>query len=207
MTLSSPAFANVEVDKNAMMQKVSKLQMPFIENQGQIKDKSVRFYANTFAGPVFVTEKGEIVYSLLRREDSGLEKDNNPEIKNPKFDSKAVALRESLEYPEEIKIEGINKSVTKVNYFIGDKDNWRTNISTWQEVSLGEVYKGIKLMLRAYGNNVEKLFTVYPEGSVKDIRLKIEGANGLRVNEDGELEIETKLGTVKYTKPVAYQEI
>ncbi len=58
------------VDQKALMKKISGLQIPFIENQGQIKDKSVRFYANTFAGTVFVTEKGEIVYSLIKKEDS-----------------------------------------------------------------------------------------------------------------------------------------
>src|SRR3990172_6113948 len=35
----------------------------------------------------------------------------------------------------------------------------------------------------------------------------IKGVRGLSVNEHGELEVETALGTVKFTKPVAYQEI
>src|SRR3972149_8814165 len=51
-------------DKTAVLAKTSKLAIPFIENQGQIKDKAVKFYANTFAGNVYVTEKGEIVYGL-----------------------------------------------------------------------------------------------------------------------------------------------
>ncbi len=73
LILPSLVSANVEgkagVDKKAVMKAVSGLQMPFIENQGQIKDKSVRFYAGTFAGTVFVTDKGEIVYSLIKTED------------------------------------------------------------------------------------------------------------------------------------------
>ncbi len=43
--ISTSTFASVEIDKNAVMKKVSGLQIPFIENQGQVKDKSVRFYA------------------------------------------------------------------------------------------------------------------------------------------------------------------
>ena len=35
----------------------------------------------------------------------------------------------------------------------------------------------------------------------------MEGAKGLKVNEKGELEVETDLGTMKMTKPVAYQKI
>ena len=53
-------------DQKTIMAKTAKLQIPFIENQGQIKDKGVRFYANTFAGNVYVTEKGEIVYGLIK---------------------------------------------------------------------------------------------------------------------------------------------
>ena len=68
----SHLFAHVDisaaVDKQALMKKVSGLQIPFIENKGQIKDKSVRFYANTFARTVFVTDKGAIVYNLIKKE-------------------------------------------------------------------------------------------------------------------------------------------
>jgi len=220
-------YAKAEVDNpevSGLMKKASMLQIPFIENQGQIKDESVRFYANTFAGAVFVTDKGEIVYRLIKTEPraqatrhkiqgSGL-RQNNAKLKTPDSELhtlnsalKAVALKETLECPEELKIKGMNKSITKVNYFKGIEENWRTNIPTWQEISLGEIYKGIELKLRAYGKNVEKIFTVYPQGSVNDIKLKLEGAKGLKVNKDGELEVETELGIVRMTKPVAYQEI
>jgi len=41
------------------------LQVPFIANQGQV-DKGVRFYAKTFGGTLFVTDKGELIYSLSK---------------------------------------------------------------------------------------------------------------------------------------------
>jgi hypothetical protein len=110
-------------------------------------------------------------------------------------------------------------------------------------VSLGEVYKGIELKLKAHGNNVEKLFYVKPGANPEQIRVSLSGlqpqenppplspsvrgtggcpplagagggvgARGLLhqelwVNEHGELVAETALGPVKFTKPVAYQEI
>src|SRR3990167_9563439 len=36
----------------------------------------------------------------------------------------------------------------------------KTNVSTYDYVNLGEIYKGIELRLKAYGDNVEKLFCV-----------------------------------------------
>ena len=102
----------------------------------------------------------------------------------------------------------MDKAETKVNYFIGnDKDQWKTDLNTYNSVNLGEVYKGIDLKLKAYGKNVEKIFTVNPGADPKAINLKIEGANSLNINDKGELEVETGLGPVSFAKPLAYQEI
>ena len=65
LSAALPAWA--EFDKESIKPKLAKLGVPFIENQGQIKDPSVKFYANTFAGTVFVNDKGEIVYSLVSK--------------------------------------------------------------------------------------------------------------------------------------------
>ena len=40
-------------------------------------------------------------------------------------------------------------------------------------MTLGEVYRGIRLDLRAYGENVEKLFTVEKGGDPGKIALKV----------------------------------
>jgi hypothetical protein len=162
-----------------------------------------------------VTDKGEIVYNVLKTEkedtefrlqDTGL-RTNQAKAQKQDVITKTVALKETLEGSKDATLTGVHQSETRVNYFKGKKEDWRTNIPTWQEVSLGEIYEGIKLGLRAHGKNVEKIFTVLPGGSVGDINLSIEGAKGLNVNKDGILEVETDLGVVTFTKPVAYQEI
>ena len=95
-----------------------------------------------------------------------------------------------------------------MNYFIGkEKNNWRSNILSYESISVGEIYKGIGLTLKAYGNNVEKLFTVSPGESSAIIRVKLKGAKGLKVNEKGELVVITELAPVKFTRPLAYQNI
>ncbi|MCK4732178.1 MAG: SBBP repeat-containing protein, partial [Methanophagales archaeon] len=54
--LASPAAA---VDETAILENAVKLQVPFIENQGQIEKEAVRFYARTFGGTLFVEDSGE----------------------------------------------------------------------------------------------------------------------------------------------------
>ncbi|UCC44879.1 MAG: VCBS repeat-containing protein, partial [Candidatus Zixiibacteriota bacterium] len=167
------------------------LKVPFIANQGQ-HDQSVRFYARTFGGTVFVTNDIEIVYSLPGS--SGAETRGG------------VALREYLIGCRVNEIAGSKPASTAISWFKGsDRTKWKSHLATFEYVDLGEVYNGVNLNLRAYGNNVEKLFIVDPGADVGQIRIGIDGADGLSVNEGGELEIMAALGEVKFTKPVAYQ--
>ena len=155
-------------------------------------------------------------------------------------DTQGVAIKETLVGGRVQEITGNEKAVTKVSYFKGnDTSQWKTNISTYGVVSLGEVYDGIELKLKAYGNNVEKLFCVKPGADPEQIKVSLsgiqpsessmteeiqppespfikgdfnkspleKGARGLWVNDEGQLVAETELGPVKFTKPVAYQEI
>ena len=178
----------------AVLNKAYTLRIPFIENKGQIKDESVRYYTKTFGGTVFVTKDGKLVYSLLKFE----EKDK----------VKGWVIRESFVGASISNVKGKEKAVTKVSYFKGkDPSNWKKNISTYNLVSLGEVYKRIEVKVKAYGKNVEKLFYVKAGADPENIKIKIEGAKSLRINEAGELEVETGLGVIKFTKPSAYQEI
>ena len=119
-----------------------------------------------------------------------------------------VTLKEQLVGGTIGEIKGGAESVATVNYFTGnDLSKWQSNISTYEIVDMGEVYEGIGLRLKAYGNNVEKLFTVKPDANHEAIKIRLEGAQGLTVNETGELVVKTELGPVKFTKPLAYQEI
>jgi hypothetical protein len=54
-----------EENKKEILNKFKTLQIPFIENKGQIK-KNVGYYAKTRGGTFFITKDGEMVYSLLR---------------------------------------------------------------------------------------------------------------------------------------------
>src|SRR3990167_131564 len=144
-------------------------------------------------------------------------------------DTQGVAIKETLVGGRVQEITGNEKAATNVSYFKGkDPSQWKTNIPTYEAVSLGEVYDGIELKLKAYGNNVEKLFCVKSGADPEQIKIRLsgiqppespfikgdltkspleKGARGLWVNEHGELEVETELGPVKFTKPIAYQEI
>jgi len=195
-----PASGQAEFDQNESgtdaqidSSKLAKISLPFIENQGQL-DQEVRFYANTFAGTVFVTEDG-LTYALMN---GASEEDES---------TQGVAVKERFLSEQSLRATGFDKSDAIVNYFVGEKDRWRSNIPTYLAVNLGEVWSGVDVELRAHGNNVEKIFNVKPGANVGDIRLAFEGVGSLKVSEDGELLLETELGTLVMTKPFAFQSI
>lgn len=196
-TLSSFSQASIgsvsKENKKEILNKIHSLQIPFVENKGQIKYKSVKYYAKTFGGNVYITNNGQVVYSL-------------PKI-NAKNEAAGWVIRESFIGASISNVDGEDKTVTKVSYLKGkDPLKGKSNIPTYRTVNLREIYDGIELKLKAYGNNIEKLFYVTPGASPERIKVKLDGAKSLKVNEQRELEVETGLGMVKFTKPVAYQE-
>jgi len=180
-------------ESQAITISTAKLQVPFIENQGQT-DAKIRFYTRTTGGPVFIMKNGEIVYSLQK-------------IVNTET-LKEISLKEELLGGMVKDTRGEKKSLAKINYFVGkDPSKWKNNIPTYDLVSLGEVFRGIELKIKAHGDNVEKLFYLKPGANPEDIRVRLKGAKTAKIIESGGLELGTELGAVNFLKPVAYQEI
>src|SRR5262249_39259317 len=131
------------------------LRLPFIANQGQV-DARVAYYAPTFAGTVFVTQRGELVYALAGRKPGAVagKLETSP---RPGW-SLTETLRRGRSRPS-----GKARSATGVSNFLGnDSARWRSHVSTYEQVSLGEVWPGVTVSLRARGRSIEKIFTVAP---------------------------------------------
>jgi uncharacterized repeat protein (TIGR01451 family) len=122
--------------------------------------------------------------------------------------AKGWVLKERLVGARDSRAEGIKPSPTRVSYHTGrDAARWRSNIPTYEEVSLGEVYEGVRLNLSARGRSLEKIFVLASGAKPDEIIVRLDGANGLRVNASGELEIETGIGAIRMSAPFAYQDI
>ena len=119
---SKPLIANVQTlpadkinktKKQAITQKLMKLQMPFITNEGQVA-KEVSFYAKTFGGTAFVTRKGEMVYSFSRVDPK--DKDKTPDKASRPQTIKGVTLKETLVGASITKPKGEDRAKTKVRW-------------------------------------------------------------------------------------------
>ena len=165
------------------------LTIPFIQNHGQQHD-DVAYYAKTFAGTVFVNKQGELIYSL-------------PINKTDR--TQAWVIKESLLSTEKVSPEAGKSAAANINYYVGDKRKWKSSVSSFESVKLKNAYPGIDVQLQAKSANFEKLFYVQPHANAEQIRLQVEGVDGIQVNAKKQLVLNTEAGEVKFTAPVAYQ--
>ncbi|MCF7793267.1 MAG: SBBP repeat-containing protein [Candidatus Cloacimonetes bacterium] len=166
--------------------KFENLTVPFIENEGQIENEDVAFYAQTFGGIVFVEKGGVLTYSIQSET------------------NKNIVLKE--------RFQGINFKLEKgkshnanISYFSGnDPTKWINDLNTYKSLSYGEFVKGISLDLKAYSQKVEKIFTINPGSSAEDIFVELENISYLSIIDD-QLVATTDNGTLEFCKPIAYQ--
>jgi uncharacterized protein (TIGR03437 family) len=94
------------------------------------------------------------------------------------------------------------------NYYPGwDPASGITGIPTYARVRYRSVYPGIDLVYYGKEGRLEFDFVVAPGSDPRAIRMRYEGARGLRVDSAGDLVLETAGGSLRQHRPVVYQEI
>ena len=79
--------------------------------------------------------------------------------------------------------------------------------SRYRDVVYRGLWPGIDLRLRGQSGVLKYEFHVHPGASPSDIRLAYGGADGLGVDDAGQLQISTPLGVLRDSEPVSYQDI
>lgn len=168
------------------------VRIPFIALEEKVSDNAL-FYTDIAGGSAVILCEGEIVYRLS-------------DSHGPDIQGKVIV--ESILNGKPFAIQGDSKACTSVNRFRGNTPGtWQSDIPTYHEIAYGEVYPRIRLTLKATKNSVEKLFHVAPEGNPDEIRVRLDPVRFLSVNAAGELVASTEGDDVRFTKPIAFQEI
>jgi hypothetical protein len=173
----------------AQQARLGGLALPFIRNTGQV-NKQVAFYAPTFAGTAFVTRTGALVLSLPGKP---LDRRSNPPgwMHPLRRRGRGWVLTETPVSAAKLTPRGDGVSPTRVSVFQGNEaKTWRTNLKTFRAVRLGQPWPGIRYQIKAHGNTIERIFTVEPGAQAEAIRMRVQGAERLRLR-DGRLVAET----------------
>jgi hypothetical protein len=188
------------------------LERGWVENQGQWA-KQAAFSAPGYFGTSWVTRDGELRHVASKREDC---EKPTPEASEPQVAAKRFrkpcpaqtwVLAERWVGGKVKGIRGEEELETKVSYFLGnDPAKHRSGLPSYRYLSLGEVWPGVEVKLKASQKTVEKLFYVRPGADLGKVRVELRGAEQVRLSQEGALVIETGLGELVLSKPVAWQE-
>jgi hypothetical protein len=175
---AGPRVASPETARAALAQ----LPLRFEANQGQWRP-AVRYAARAGGYTVALTERGaSVILPEAGRLDLSLSGSN------------AAAAIEPLE-----------PQITKTSYFHGSPDQWRGGIANYARVRYRGVYPGVDLVFYGNGNRLEYDFVLAPGADANAIRLRFDGAAGVRVTAEGDLALETGSGAIIQKKPAVYQ--
>ncbi|MHB8655994.1 MAG: DUF7948 domain-containing protein, partial [Terriglobia bacterium] len=183
----------------------ARLPMSFERNQGQT-DHRVKFLARGDGYGLFLTAD-EAVLTLKRSSvvSRQLSVGRMEEPGPPTTDD--VLRMQLLNTNANAKVLGEDEQPGRTNYFIGnDPARWRTNVPNYARVRYSQVYRGVDLVYYGRQDTLENDFEISPGSDAGQIRMRIEGAQKLNVDAQGDLVLQVSGGEVRFHRPVAYQE-
>jgi hypothetical protein len=206
-----------------------KFPLYFIANKGQV-NKKAKFYAKASRYTLWLTGEGLVFDSTRQVEEGDTPRPFGPPLSRGETHH-APSGHPSQEgsnrlphspYPPKLErdvsrlmflntnknpgIVPLKESRFKVNYFIGsDPSKWRCDIPTSQAVLYKELYKNIDLKVYGIEKQIEYDWMVKPGGNPGDISFEYKNVKNTRLDEEGNLLIETEFGELIHKKPVSYQ--
>jgi hypothetical protein len=173
------------------------LPLSFEENRGQT-DARVKFLARGSGYGLFLTATD----AVLELQGTSKQTINHGEAKSSVI---RLALKNANPTPE---VAGIDPLAGRSSYFIGrDPKKWRTNIPSFGGVRLRNVYPGVNLVYRGEQGRLEYDLEVSPKADPSHIKLDIEGARKIALDDSRDLVISTASGSVIQHAPRIYQTI
>jgi hypothetical protein len=184
----------------------------FIENKGQWPDE-VRYLASIAGMNAWITNNGVVYDHFIT------ERNYDPAglVHLPLHERRKAEMENTIRKGHVVKMnlkgsnrnamsDGANKKSGYYNYFKGnDPEKWASYVPLYGQIEIHEVYEGIKVKYYFDGGLLRYDFHVQPGADLNQIRFSLSGQDALKINEHGELVIETSLGDVTHGRLYAYQ--
>ena len=194
-----------EFTKEKVLFAVMTTELGWVKNEGQWHEE-VAFAAQGHFGKTWVTRGGEIRH-LLTKKGACKERELGLLRSQISCSTQGWVISERFVGGEVRALRGEEQLPTKVSFFLGsDPEKHRSQLTTHRFVSLGEVWPGVEVKLKASQKAVERLFYVAAGADLARVQVEVEGAESLKLGEDGTLAIITGLGQVELSQPLAWQE-
>jgi hypothetical protein len=199
--------------KAALTRSLGRMPLSFIENRGQV-DSRVPYYVEGRDTSLYFTAGGMTLVQTERKRGNGsrkgrLEKASLGRLipQKPEAVSHWVVNLDFVGANPNPKIAATDKLPGIVSYFRGPRENWHTNLSTYGSIVYSDLWPGIDLVYSGTQNRLKYTLLVKPGADPARVRLAYRGVQGIRLNDGGQLEVETPAGGFNDDKPHAYQDL
>ena len=207
LCLSATTFANPNTPSAA---NYAKLPMSFEPNQGQA-DSQFKFLARG-SGYTLLLSPTEADLGLRSSSVGSSTRAKDPEapsatngVKTP--DPFAILRLRFLGANPSAQIEGLEEQPGVSNYYVGnDPAKWHTNIPHFSRVRYKSLYPGIDMVYYGNQSQFEHDFILAPGADPSKIRLRVDGAERISLDADGNLLLAVPGGTLHFSKPFIYQQ-
>jgi hypothetical protein len=211
-----------------------KMPVYFIPNRGQV-DEQVAYYVQGKDKAVYFADEG-VTFILAKAKKRSEDLDNKKIARMPRSAKEKDLLRlhswegsegigdaranreEEISERWVVKLdfvgpnpdthpEGLDETGTKISYFKGRPEEWKTGLPAYSKVMYKDLWPGIDLVYYGTVNRLKYDFIVHPGADPAQIRLAYRGAESVSIDEEGRLQVTTPMGGFSDDVPIAYQEI
>jgi hypothetical protein len=172
----------------------------FTENHGQLENDKVRFYSQD--GSIWFTDDG--VWFEIKDESTITSPNffvNNLESKRKTDDwhldtkeYQRIVLKQEFVGQNKVDPQGKKPLDYHSNFFYGNKSSkWRDHVPNYRKIHYNNLYNDIDLIYYQNKYGFKYDFIVYPGADINQIKIRYRGADGLEMDQYGNLVIKTPI--------------
>jgi hypothetical protein len=192
--------------------KSSNKQPVFVKNNGQVRDqnKNIRrdvFFTAKVQGVTLYFRQNSVSYVFAGQAENVTSNASALNEKEKSQERTSCRMDLSLEGANAGVIpEGTNQAMERVNFYTPFATPEMRNIPTYNGIRYNNIYDNIDLVFMLREGRIKYEYVVHPGGDPCKIRMKYTGAQCLEMDSDGNLLIETPLGSITEDKPYTHQD-
>ena len=193
----------------------------FIANKGQV-DEQVDYYVQGLDKSIYFTAEGVTLVlsgATGRDTDGSAPKASGRLLNDSRLESqprtpaseRGAAERWAVKLGfvganHDVRPIGQDETGAAVSYFSGRPEGWRTGVPTYSKIAYANLWPGIDLVYSGTVNQLKYEFVVHPGADPSLIKLAYRGAENIKIDSAGRLEVMTPAGGFRDDTPLAFQE-
>lgn len=183
--------------------------LSFTENKGQVHDQNgeVRndiLFSGQTESSVFHLKQNGVSYQLYRNHSVSTFNGKSNLAENTSMEIYRVDVS-WLNSNDHVRVSAGKQQSEVKNYYNTDAANGITGVASYDDITYTQLYSGIDMKWYSVDGQLKYDFIIAPGADHQLIKMKIEGATSLRVDESGALIIETPFGVLSEDAPAVFQ--